>query len=115
MNESFVRDYSSYSSVTFSFDIKTNSLTDFIDYVDLYQEAGGDLDMEAPVATGIDGVQLMTVYQAKGLEWPVVFVVGCTEGTLPIVYADRRILSGILLICLGGLLLILATPANRPR
>jgi hypothetical protein len=29
-NESFVRDYSSYTSVTFSFDIKTNSLSDFI-------------------------------------------------------------------------------------
>ncbi|MGD8367700.1 MAG: NADH-quinone oxidoreductase subunit M [Desulfobacterales bacterium] len=33
---------------------------------------------------------------------------------MPIVYADIPILSAILLICAGGLLLILATPADRP-
>jgi len=30
VNEAFIRDYSMYSSVTFSFDIKTNSLTDYM-------------------------------------------------------------------------------------
>ena len=69
-----------------------DSLTDFIDYVDLYQEAGGDLDMEAPIATGLDGVQLMTVYQAKGLEWPVVFVPRILERHFPDSRAERQIL-----------------------
>jgi DNA helicase II / ATP-dependent DNA helicase PcrA len=39
----------------------------------------------APVA---DGVTLASMHAAKGLEWPVVFVVGVHEGTVPIVYAD---------------------------
>ncbi len=39
----------------------------------------------APTA---DGVTVATLHAAKGLEWPVVFVIGCAEGSLPIVYAD---------------------------
>ncbi len=39
----------------------------------------------APVA---DGVTLASLHSAKGLEWDAVFVVGCQEGTLPLVYAD---------------------------
>ncbi len=39
----------------------------------------------APVA---DGVTLATLHTAKGLEWPVVFLIGMHEGTMPIVYAD---------------------------
>jgi DNA helicase-2/ATP-dependent DNA helicase PcrA len=35
-----------------------------------------------------DGVTVATLHAAKGLEWSAVFVVGCAEGNLPIVYAD---------------------------
>jgi superfamily I DNA/RNA helicase/RecB family exonuclease len=71
---------------------RRDSLNDFIDYVNLYQEAGGDLDMESPVSAGVDGVQLMTVYQAKGLEWPVVFVPRILERQFPDTRAERQIL-----------------------
>ncbi|MPZ60012.1 MAG: AAA family ATPase [Propionibacteriales bacterium] len=39
----------------------------------------------APVA---DGVTLASMHAAKGLEWPIVYVVGVQDGTVPIVYAD---------------------------
>ena len=32
---------------------------------------------------GKEAVALMTIHSAKGLEWPVSFVVGCQEGLLP--------------------------------
>ena len=39
----------------------------------------------APIA---DGVTLASVHAAKGLEWRVVFVVGCSEGLMPPPYAE---------------------------
>ncbi len=39
----------------------------------------------APTA---DGVTLASLHATKGLEWDAVFLVGCQDGTLPIVYAE---------------------------
>ena len=39
----------------------------------------------APVA---DGVTLASIHAAKGLEWRIVFVVGCSDGLLPLQYAE---------------------------
>ncbi len=39
----------------------------------------------APTA---DGVTVTTLHSAKGLEWSAVFIVGASEGSLPIVHAD---------------------------
>ena len=35
-----------------------------------------------------DGVTLASIHSAKGLEWRVVFVVGCSDGLLPLQHAD---------------------------
>jgi DNA helicase-2/ATP-dependent DNA helicase PcrA len=50
------------------------SLAGFVDYLDAYQGAGGDLPTSVEMTDDIDGVRLMTLYQAKGLEFPVVIV-----------------------------------------
>jgi ATP-dependent exoDNAse (exonuclease V) beta subunit len=71
---------------------RRDSLREFIDYVDLYQGAGGDLEIEAPVSARADGVQLMTIYQAKGLEWPVVFVPRIVNRVFPDTRAEQQLL-----------------------
>ena len=53
----------------------------FLAYLDLYQEAGGELTFdEDPVA---EAVQLMTVHGAKGLEYRAVLVIGLSEQKFP--------------------------------
>jgi DNA helicase-2/ATP-dependent DNA helicase PcrA len=59
------------------------SLLDFVAYLDLFQAAGGDLEADKSRDVETDGVQLMTVYQAKGLEYEVVVVPRLVEGQFP--------------------------------
>jgi len=59
------------------------SLADFITYLDMYQSVGGDLDAEGTGQGDVDGVHLMTVYQAKGLEYEIVVVPRLVERQFP--------------------------------
>jgi DNA helicase-2/ATP-dependent DNA helicase PcrA len=56
------------------------SLSAFVAELDARAEV-----QHAPVA---DGVTLASMHAAKGLEWKVVFVVGCSEGLLPLQHAE---------------------------
>jgi len=57
---------------------KFNDVTKFLKYIDL---------MTSKAKTSINGVQLMTFHKSKGLEFPIVFNVGISEGILPHVRA----------------------------
>ena len=47
-----------------------------------------DQRAEAQHAPVVDGVTLASLHAAKGLEWDAVFLVGLTDGTMPIQHAD---------------------------
>jgi DNA helicase-2/ATP-dependent DNA helicase PcrA len=51
-----------------------SNVKDFLDYIEL---------MTSKAKHSIDGVQLMTIHKSKGLEFPVCYVVGANDGTLP--------------------------------
>ncbi|HEY7937880.1 MAG TPA: ATP-dependent DNA helicase [Candidatus Limnocylindrales bacterium] len=61
----------------------TGHLNHFVDYLDAYQEAGGELPTSVELTEDVDGVRLMTVYQAKGLEFRNVIVPGLVEREWP--------------------------------
>jgi DNA helicase II / ATP-dependent DNA helicase PcrA len=61
---------------------RDHSLSLFVDHVDLVLRSGLDEDV-AEVEDVEDAVQLMTIHQAKGLEFDLVFVPALVEGRLP--------------------------------
>ena len=50
------------------------TLAGFVDYLDAYQSAGGELPTSVELTEDVEGVRLMTLYQAKGLEFTNVFI-----------------------------------------
>ncbi len=58
-------------------------LKEFLEYFDLFLEAGGDVTEDAKELSSGDAVRLMTVHASKGLEFPVVFVLRLTQGYFP--------------------------------
>ena len=55
----------------------------FVAHLDLLREAGDDPAVAEAVADE-DAVHVMTVHKAKGLEFPLVFMVACVEGKFPL-------------------------------
>src|SRR5262245_15267191 len=50
---------------------------------DAYEEFEGEMSVD------LDAVDILTVHQAKGLEWPIVFVPSLTDGRFPSSRAGR--------------------------
>ncbi len=59
----------------------TRSLSEFVEYLDYYSQAGGSIPLEED-SPG-DAVQLMTVHGAKGLEFPHVFLLRVNSKKFP--------------------------------
>jgi len=68
------------------------TLIDFVAYLDVYQQVGGDLDADQQGRVAVDGIQLMTVYQAKGLEFEAVVVPRLVDGQFPDTRDEQRLL-----------------------
>ncbi len=62
----------------------SGTLADFIDYLEAFKTAGGELPTSVELSEDVEGVRLMTLYQAKGLEFPVVVVPDLLEGEWPV-------------------------------
>jgi len=50
------------------------NITSFLEYTDTFQDE---------MVNDKEGVSLMTIHKAKGLEFPVVFLIGLVEGITP--------------------------------
>ena len=61
---------------------RDHSLSLFVEHIDLVMRSGLDEDV-AEVEDVEDAVQLLTIHQAKGLEFDLVFVPALVEGRLP--------------------------------
>ncbi|MDA0991410.1 MAG: ATP-dependent helicase, partial [Verrucomicrobia bacterium] len=59
---------------------KFESLESFLSDVALLTNVDGEEDQ---ATTDAESIRLSTVHQAKGLEWPVVFIIWATEGMFP--------------------------------
>ncbi|MGK2849816.1 MAG: ATP-dependent helicase [Candidatus Limnocylindrales bacterium] len=59
------------------------TLAGFVAYLDAYQGAGGELPTSVELSEDTEGVRLMTLYQAKGLEFPIVIVPQLLDGEWP--------------------------------
>src|SRR5216683_4278049 len=66
----------------FSENVAERSLSAYMQHLELVLLSGED-EEPAPVETADDAIHVMTIHQAKGLEFEVVFVPGLVEGRLP--------------------------------
>ena len=57
-------------------DNETGTIEDYLSWLATY-------DIQDEMKEGQDGIQLMTIHAAKGLEWATVIIAGCNEGILP--------------------------------
>lgn len=62
---------------------EVDRVTEFVKYLNVLREAGADPESARP-ELDVDAVNILTVHKAKGLEWPVVFVVSLVDEKFPV-------------------------------
>jgi DNA helicase-2/ATP-dependent DNA helicase PcrA len=62
--------------------LKYDHVREFVNHLDALMEAGDDPAV-AEADTDTPAVHVLTVHKAKGLEWPVVFMVDCMQNRFP--------------------------------
>jgi len=62
--------------------LKYDNVREFVNHLDALVEAGDDPAV-AEAETDTPAVHVLTVHKAKGLEWPVVFLVDCVQNKFP--------------------------------
>lgn len=65
-----------------------NFLDEFISSIDLYVVEGEEIVNNEKVEN--DVVTICTIHKSKGLEWPVVFVPGCSEDYIPCIFIEDK-------------------------
>jgi ATP-dependent exoDNAse (exonuclease V) beta subunit len=65
------------------YDIERGGLPAFLDFVRPYLGQNKKLNDIEPLRDSVNGVQLMTIHKSKGLEFPIVFVVGMGSAPAP--------------------------------
>ncbi len=62
--------------------LKYDNVREFVNHLDALVDAGDDPAV-AEAETDTPAVHVLTVHKAKGLEWPVVFLVNCVQNRFP--------------------------------
>jgi len=62
--------------------LQYDNVREFVNHLDALMDAGDDPAL-AEADTDIPAVQVLTVHKAKGLEWPLVFLVNCIQEKFP--------------------------------
>ena len=62
--------------------LKYDNVREFVIHLDALMDAGDDPAV-AEADTETPAVHVLTVHKAKGLEWPIVFMVNCAQNKFP--------------------------------